>query len=65
MFGDVGQCHVSEMGLFDFAPYQNVERWIQRMRALPHYAETHVMLTTFKQIADKAKAKQQQQQAKL
>ncbi|KAH9245931.1 hypothetical protein BASA81_016571 [Batrachochytrium salamandrivorans] len=57
VFADLGQCHQTEMALFDFSPYVNLEAWFARMKTQPHYEETHVMLPMIKQMVLKAKAK--------
>ncbi|KAH9245930.1 hypothetical protein BASA81_016570 [Batrachochytrium salamandrivorans] len=57
VFADLGQCHQSEMDLFNFAPYANLDKWMLQMKAQPFYEETHAVLPMLKQMADKAKAK--------
>lgn len=56
VFADLGHCHSSEMDLFDFAPYANLDKWILRMKEHPFYKETHALLPMFKQVVLKAKA---------
>ncbi|KAH9245932.1 hypothetical protein BASA81_016572 [Batrachochytrium salamandrivorans] len=57
VFADLGQCHQTELALFDFAPYANLEKWMSRMKTQPYYEETHAVLPMLKQMVLKVKAK--------
>jgi glutathione S-transferase len=55
VFADIGQCSKEDLDLFDFTPYPNLSAWMSRMKALPHYAETHTYYDYFKPIVQKVK----------
>lgn len=64
-YEDMGQCRSEHLGLFDFAPYPYINKWMDKIETLPKFKETHKVLSKLKPLIDSVRAKQSKNAAKL
>eukprot|EP00924_Labyrinthula_sp_SR-Ha-C_P005361 maker-scaffold_1-snap-gene-29.50-mRNA-1 protein AED:0.20 eAED:0.20 QI:370/1/1/1/1/1/2/70/227 len=57
IFSDLNQLHESELGLYDFSGYKNIESWFERMRKLDKYHLCHKDLKKMMPLVEQAKNK--------
>lgn len=53
-YTEIGQLQPGFTGVFDFAPYPEVSRWMDRMKQFPAHDDAHVVLTALGDIRTEA-----------